>query len=103
MEINAPRSGDDTRGSSMDFDSTCNAQVAGSYAALASLLRGAGRRGEALTYARVALEAKERAFPPGHPEHAVALLALADTLRDHARSAMHVPTHARLCMAWIYG
>lgn len=73
-------------------------QVAGSYAALASLLRGAGRRGEALTYARVALEAKERAFPPGHPEVAAALLALADTLRDHARSALHLRAPACLCM-----
>jgi len=61
-------------------------QVAGSYAALASLLRCAGRRGEALTYARVSLEAKERAFPPDHPEIAAALLALADALRDAARS-----------------
>ncbi|EIE24021.1 hypothetical protein COCSUDRAFT_47104 [Coccomyxa subellipsoidea C-169] len=59
--------------------------VAGNYVALAALLRAAGRRGEALTYARVALEAKQRAFPPNHPEIAAAMLALADTLRDHAR------------------
>lgn len=60
-------------------------QVAGSYAALASLLRAANRPEEALTYAKVALEAKERAFPPGHSEIAAALLALADLLREQAR------------------
>ncbi len=59
--------------------------MAGSYVALAALLRAAGRRGEALTYARVALDAKQRSFPPNHPEIAAAMLALADTLRDHAR------------------
>lgn len=65
-----------------------NVQVAGSYAALAALLRAAGRRGEALTYAHVAREAKQRAFPANHPEVAAAMLALADTLRDHARQAI---------------
>ena len=62
-------------------------QVAGSYAALASLLRAASRGEEARTYAKVALEAKERAFPAGHPEVAAALLALADLLREQARQA----------------
>jgi hypothetical protein len=67
-------------------------QVAASYAALGRLLSSAGRRPEALSYARVALEAKQRAFPPQHPEIAAALLALADILRDDARLVLQPDT-----------
>ena len=69
--------------------------MASSYAALAAALRGAGRCGEALTYTRCAAEAKERAFPPGHPEIAGAVLAFADALREQAR---HVALHVPSCM-----
>lgn len=60
-------------------------QVAGSYAALSALLRASGRRAEALTYAQVALEAKQRAFGPQHAEVAGSMLHLADLLRDLGR------------------
>ena len=60
-------------------------QVASSYASLSALLRTAGRRAEALTYAQVALEAKQRAFGPQHAEVAGAMLHLADLLRDLGR------------------
>ena len=60
-------------------------QVASSYASLSALLRTAGRRTEALTYAQVALEAKQRAFGPQHAEVAGAMLHLADLLRDLGR------------------
>ena len=60
-------------------------QVASSYASLSALLRTAGRRAEALTYAQVALEAKQRAFGPQHAEVAGSTLHLADLLRDLGR------------------
>ena len=59
--------------------------MASSYAALSALLRAGGRRAEALTYAQVALEAKQRAFGPQHAEVAAAMLHLADILRDLGR------------------
>ena len=59
--------------------------MAGSYAALSALLRAGGRGAEALTYAQVALEAKQRAFGLQHTEVAGAMLHLADLLRDLGR------------------
>ena len=64
--------------------------MSSSYASLSALLRTAGRRGEALTYAQVALEAKQRAFGPQHAEVAAAMLHLADLLRDLGRCVPHV-------------
>ena len=66
-------------------DNLITAQVASSYAALSALLRAGGRRAEALTYAQVALEAKQRAFGSQHAEVAAAMLHLADILRDLGR------------------
>ena len=67
------------------------AQVASSYAALSALLRAGGRRAEALTYAQVALEAKQRAFGPQHAEVAAAMLHLADLLRGPWKVAQWTP------------
>ena len=62
--------------------------MASSYAALSALLRVGGRRAEALTYAQVALEAKQRAYGPQHAEVAAAMLHLADILRDLGRYSL---------------
>ena len=68
-------------------------QVAGSYAALAALLRGAGRAAEALAYARLVAAAHERAAGAGSPAAAAAVLAIAEILADMGRSAPRACTH----------
>lgn len=62
-------------------------QVAGTYAALAALLRSAGRAAEALAYAQLAAAAQERAAGAGSPAAAAAVLAEAELLADLGRSA----------------
>lgn len=62
-----------------------HAQVAGSYAALAALLRGAGQAEEALAYARVAAAAQERAAGAASPAAAAAVLAVSEILADLGR------------------
>ncbi len=61
------------------------AQVAGSYAALAALLRAAGRGAEALAVARLAAAAQEGAAGVASPAAAAALLAVAEILADLGR------------------
>jgi hypothetical protein len=61
------------------------AQVAGSYAALAALLRAAGRGAEALAVARLAAAAQEGAAGGASPAAAAALLAVAEILADLGR------------------
>ena len=64
----------------------CGMQVASTYAALAALLRGAGRAAEALAYAQLAAAAQERAAGAGSPPAAAAVLAVAELLADLGRS-----------------
>jgi hypothetical protein len=61
------------------------AQVAATYASLVPLLRSQMRQPEALGYSQRALNIKDRALPPGHPEIAAACLSHADLLRDGCR------------------
>ena len=70
--------------------------MASSYASLSALLRAAGRRAEALTYAQVTLEAKQRAFGPQHVEVAGAMLHLADLLHDLGRCISIVYSNFRV-------
>ena len=68
--------------------------MAGTYAALAALLRGAGRAAEALAYAQLAAAAQESAAGARSPAAAAAALAVAEILADLGRSA---PCSERFC------
>ena len=60
-------------------------QVSASYLNLAGLLKGLDRQREALPYYRKALDIRERAYGPEHPDVSQAQLMLADALRDVGR------------------
>ena len=60
-------------------------QVAASYVNLGGLLKALGRQREALPYFMKALDIRERAFGPEHPDVSGAQLCLAELLKDLGR------------------
>ena len=58
------------------------AQVAASYVNLAGLLKSENRLMEALPYFNMALDIRERAYGPDHPDVSAAQISLAELLRD---------------------
>lgn len=60
----------------------CTAQVAASYVNLAGLLKSENRLMEALPYFNKALDIRERAYGPDHPDVSAAQISLAELLKD---------------------
>ncbi len=61
--------------------SSCD-QVAASYVNLAGLLKSENRLMEALPYFNKALDIRERAYGPDHPDVSAAQISLAELLKD---------------------
>ena len=57
-------------------------QVAASYVNLAGLLKSENRLAEALPYFNKALDIRERAYGPDHPDVSAAQISLAELLKD---------------------
>ncbi len=57
-------------------------QVAASYVNLAGLLKSENRLMEALPYFNKALDIRERAYGPDHPDVSAAQISLAELLKD---------------------
>lgn len=60
----------------------CYLQVAASYVNLAGLLKSENRLMEALPYFNKALDIRERAYGPDHPDVSAAQISLAELLKD---------------------
>lgn len=67
------------------FTPCLGVQVAASYLNLAGLLKSLDRQREALPYFRKALDIRERAYGPEHPDVSAAQLMLAELLKDLGR------------------
>ena len=66
----------------MQPDGILPLQVAASYVNLAGLLKSENRLAEALPYFNKALDIRERAYGPDHPDVSAAQISLAELLKD---------------------